>query len=77
MPTITAARIADDWRCHAVEPLAQMNKDVVPLKGCVIGHRCEASGARYRDGQWGMPTSYGHGGERVRGQWTALRSAER
>jgi hypothetical protein len=52
MPAITAARIADDWRCHAVEPLAQMNKDLVPLKGCLIGHRCEASGARYRDGQW-------------------------
>jgi hypothetical protein len=34
MPVITAARIADEWRCSALD----------------CGHRCEAHGVRYRDG---------------------------
>jgi hypothetical protein len=33
--------ISSDWQCHALEP-----------RGDVHGHRCEAGGVRYRDGQW-------------------------
>jgi hypothetical protein len=36
--------IADDWRCHALEPRNDRT---------IKGHRCEAAGVRYRDGgQW-------------------------
>jgi hypothetical protein len=45
MTTITttiADSIQDAWRCHALEPRHDPH-----------GHRCEASGVRYRDGdQW-------------------------
>jgi len=42
VPIITTTSITDDWRCHALEPRHDPH-----------GHRCEASGVRYRDGgQW-------------------------
>jgi hypothetical protein len=42
MTMTTTTTIADDWRCHALEPRHDRH-----------GRRCEASGVRYRDGgQW-------------------------
>jgi hypothetical protein len=38
---MTTTTIADDWRCHALEPRDDPN-----------GHRCENVGVRYRGTHW-------------------------
>jgi hypothetical protein len=41
MTMTSTETISSAWQCHALEP-----------RGDAHGHRCEASGVRYRGGQW-------------------------
>jgi hypothetical protein len=49
--------ISDEWRCHALEPRGDASQFISGHQEMLssnrkVGHRCEASGVRYRGGQW-------------------------
>jgi hypothetical protein len=74
--------IADDWRCHALEPRNDHGWDyrLLPMDRVrraghqtMKGHRCEAVGVRYRDGgQWVCARHFDELANRYVGQRPAL-----